>query len=154
MASSPEGGKMLNAPDLFDNHPSLYSHGCGRHPSKPSSARERTDERHLDGQAGQAAKNAGMQRILDNNDEWKRLCIIQTEQLRIHRPSDFPSEFRFEELTERLKTHIGEPTRPEAWGALCGVLIRRKLIEKTGRYEPMKVSRSHGRETKVYRFAA
>lgn len=98
------------------------------------------------------ARDEAFERIESNNEEWMRLAVLQVEQMQRYKPSDFPSEFRAEQLNYRLRHHIGEPTKPKAWGALINKLIRMNFIEKTGRYEPMQAERSHGRETKVYRW--
>jgi len=51
----------------------------------------------------------------------------------------------------RLLTEEGiVPHHHNAWGALTGVALRRKLLRPTGRYRYMRDVNSHGRRTAEY----
>lgn len=46
----------------------------------------------------------------------------------------------------------GITAKPNAWGAAMMQLARRGVIEKTGSYRQMKTTKSHARESAVYRY--
>ena len=49
-----------------------------------------------------------------------------------------------------LENGLAEPRHSGAWGALTGTLARRGMLVPTGKWEPMREKRSHGRLTRTY----
>lgn len=56
-----------------------------------------------------------------------------------------------EDLRLLIAPVIGEPHKPNAWGALINTAIKRKYLFRTGERRHMVTVRSHARMTDVYR---
>lgn len=98
------------------------------------------------------ARDAAIERVESNNQEWLNLAFLNSQNyLRIVRRGQ---EFTGEQLRLWLEPTIGEIPSAGCMGALTLKLIRKHVIEKTGRYAQMVTEKSHGRETKLYRWAS
>lgn len=93
-------------------------------------------------------REQALAKVENNSGDWFRLALIElTEFKHVKR-----QEFTGENIRYWLTPLIGKPHSPNAWGALIMRARRSGLIEPTGRYAPMKSEKSHGRETKIYRW--
>jgi hypothetical protein len=98
------------------------------------------------------ARDVAIAQVEANNHEWLALALLNTQNyLRIVKRDQ---EFTGEQLRLWLEPTIGKMPSAGCMGALTLQLIGKHIIEKTGRYAPMVTEKSHGRETKVYRFCA
>jgi hypothetical protein len=97
-------------------------------------------------EAGIARKDAGMEVVSENNEDFMSAALAALPRFWIGRVEALPEDWR-EWMEERGLV----PTHPNAWGALTAQARRRGLIEKTGERRPMKKLKSNGRQTDVYR---
>jgi len=58
-----------------------------------------------------------------------------------------------EDLRLLIAPIVGEPHKPNAWGALINTAIKREYLFRTGERRHMRTMRSHARMTDVYRSA-
>jgi hypothetical protein len=93
------------------------------------------------------AKDEALAKVAANSGDWMALALLELEAM-IHA---FPATFTGEFIRMKLAPSIGKPHSPNAWGALTGTAIKRKLIEPTGQYTAMLAKKSHGRKTALYR---
>jgi len=93
---------------------------------------------------GRRLKKEGIDLVGQNNHDWMvaALIIVAT-----HAPID--REFMAEEF--RGYPNIGEPGHSNAWGALTNLLIKRKVIEPTGKYAQATGRSNHAHTYKIYR---
>jgi hypothetical protein len=108
----------------------------------------------LDFIASAQARDEGMERVVDNNNDWARLAFIQLEQISHAHGGWANTEHGVmgEDIRCMLTPRIGKPSSPHAWGALTNAAIRKGLIVATGQYRSMKDVRSHARKTAIYVF--
>lgn len=96
----------------------------------------------------QQQKNAALEQVGDHAGEWIGNALIELADLKRSKPHEFTGEsIRF-----WLTPLIGKPHSTGAWGALVRQAIAKKIIEPTGHYGTMLSEKSHGRETRLYRF--
>lgn len=100
-------------------------------------------------QSGQDLKQAGIKRVSGHNKEWMRKATEAFSS--VHWNGNwFEKEFTGETIRFYLSPRIGEPTHPNAWGALISNLVKRGLIKHTGAYVTPKDKSSHARQIKQY----
>ena len=106
----------------------------------------------LDFIASAKARDEGMQRVLDNNQDWFALAMIQLGQFARTRDGYANTEYGItgEDVRVALLPHVGKPQSPHAWGALINKAVRDGILVATGQYRAMKDKRSHARKTAVY----
>lgn len=95
--------------------------------------------------AGETLRDKGIEQVLDNaGEDWR----ISAERLvRSMRGQEATGE----DIREAcIKAGIS-PHHSNSWGGLVAGLVKRGLIQATGRYTAMRDPKSHARETKVYR---
>lgn len=93
-------------------------------------------------------RNSALQQVEDNSGDWFAIALIELRELKHHKNQEFTGE----QLRRWLTPLIGNPHSVNTWGALIMKARREGVIEPTGRYAPMQSEKSHGRETKVYRW--
>lgn len=93
------------------------------------------------------ARDAALQTIEANAEEWINLAMIEVENMRL---SGIFHSFISEDIRLWLSPRIGRPHTPKVWGALTMKLIRAKKIFATGQWVHMNEKRSHGRQTPQY----
>jgi len=106
----------------------------------------------LDFIASAQARDDGMSRVIDNNDEWMRISLLQIEQF-VRSPQGWANVEHGvigEDIRVMVIKHCGHPSTPKAWGGLILKAIHAKLLIPTGRYRSMKAVKSHARKTPIY----
>lgn len=91
---------------------------------------------------GEVRRDAGIERVTDNNRDWMDLALSRLEKL------------EFDEATGedfRMLLELPEPKHSNAWGAFVRTAIARGLVMPTGHWVKMKDPRSHARMTPLYR---
>lgn len=102
-------------------------------------------ERQLTFEDAIANQQAVLAEVEENHKDWVAVAVSLAEGL----PAGELGTG--EDIRERLlNTGLRAPKHPNAWGALFNVLVKRRIIEHTGQYRPMRVKSSHGRKTGVY----
>lgn len=95
----------------------------------------------------EAARDAGQARVLD------RAGLFQTQAVAVIRRRLAGSEVLAEEFRRVCLEEGVHPQHHNAWGALTAVLVRRGVIEETGRLGKSRDPRSHARRQPVWRVA-
>lgn len=95
--------------------------------------------------SGPALRDAGIARVLKNNDSWLNRCIAEAEHY-----AATHSSFTGEDIRFHCQLTAGAPRHHNAWGALINVLIRRGVIHYSGKHRPMRDNVSHARSTPIY----
>lgn len=91
---------------------------------------------------GTAARNEAMQRILDNaKEEWKAAVMQRIIKL----PEGWTG------TGEDIRLLCPPAHHPNAWGAMIGHAVRKKLIKHTGQYCRSKALSSHAAEIRIYK---
>jgi hypothetical protein len=99
---------------------------------------------------GQSLRDAGAQQALFNaGEDWHSAA----EKIVLAYLKDIGYKGAlFEELRLRAERNgFPGPPSPNAWGAVCLHLSKRKLIEKTGEYRSSRALKSHARAQPVWR---
>lgn len=95
--------------------------------------------------SGAALRDEGIARVLDNVDNtWRD----GAKQLVLDLPLGWTG--MWEDITKMIKTQIGLPHHPNAFGGISSWANKRKLIIKIGS-DNMRLPRSHARATPVYK---
>lgn len=55
-----------------------------------------------------------------------------------------------EQIRLLCERHSVTPHHHNAWGAAISTLVKRRVLDFTGRFEPMQTKKSHARRTPVY----
>lgn len=99
---------------------------------------------YADSRKGETLRDEGIARVSGRNTAWldNALALIASEVA----PG---TELMGEDL--RAIPGIGEPTHPNAFGALVRTAIRRGLIEPTGQFRKAKRETIHAHRLAVYR---
>lgn len=92
----------------------------------------------------QARRDEGIAKVLDSNGTWADTAYCAAIQL----PK---GEYTGEDIRLAITETAGEPSHPNAWGALVNRLVKSEVITATGEYRSMKTAKSHARKTPVYR---
>ena len=101
---------------------------------------------------GAELRDAGMERVISheaNYDDFLRKVVLVIEQ-------DFRGmEVTFGEITARCKERGIHPRHPNAWGATCNSVIKRRpgLLTPTGRFVKSRNKKNHAHPYPVYRVA-
>lgn len=90
-----------------------------------------------------AARDEGMQRVMENAGTWQRQAKLAMRRLR------WRGEWTGEAIRHAIMRHVGEPHDPHVWGSLINWALRQELIAKYGRAK-MQDHKSHARETPTY----
>lgn len=93
----------------------------------------------------EAARDAGQGRVLDRAGLF-HLQAVEVIRRRLAGSEVLAEEFRRVCLEEGVSPH-----HHNAWGALTAVLVRRGVIEETGRLGKSRDPRSHARRQPVWR---
>lgn len=93
---------------------------------------------------GRAARDEGIESVASHNPEWIDLAIIELQRL--------PRGWRGlpEDWRPLVELVAGEPTKPNAWGALTRLAVVRGLMRATGQRRQMRRVKSHARKTDEY----
>ena len=104
-------------------------------------------------QTGTQLRDKGMAQVSEHNENWMTKAIeAATEWVRIFGHIAPNDDFTGEDIRMMLITiKVGEPSHPNAYGALINTLLKRKIIVPTGEYRAMKDNTSHARKTPVYK---
>ena len=94
------------------------------------------------GRQGVVDRDEALERVRRDEFQEKALAVIESLI-----PGD---EVTGEDIRLTCEARGIEPHHHNAWGALVMYAVRKGYLSHTGRYEPMKVSRSHARRTPVY----
>lgn len=90
---------------------------------------------------GIALKDAGVKKVLSNNDAWADAAFEVVKALPVG----------WTGTGEDIRNKVGAlPSHPNAWGGLINRALKADLIFPTGEYTAMKNKNSHGRRTPVY----
>jgi hypothetical protein len=99
------------------------------------------------------ARDRGQSRVSIKNPDWTVAAVTQARWLRaVALGKGDLGDFLGEDLRLVIGAEIGQPTHPNAWGALIMRLAKEGLIEKTGAYRQMRSKGSHARATPAYRW--
>ena len=98
--------------------------------------------------ASQTARDAGLARVLDRAGLF-HVQAVEVIRRRLGGAEVLAEEFRRACLAEGVAPH-----HHNAWGALTAVLVRRGVIEDTGRLGKSQDPRSHARRQPVWRVKA
>jgi hypothetical protein len=93
---------------------------------------------------GRAARDEGMERVLENTGAWKRRARL------VYHSLDWDEPLTSEDINFAIIKRIGEPHKPHAWGALTRWAIDNGLIKKVGLGQ-MRNVRSHAHNTPTYK---
>lgn len=93
---------------------------------------------------GRRLRDAGFARIIANNRQWFRLAFIIIDKL----PKGWKG--RAEEFRPLIVAAGGEPTKPNAYGRLTDMAIKRGLLRRLGTRSAMRRPSSHARSTDEY----
>lgn len=104
----------------------------------------------FDAAAARAARDKGIDRVLRHWSGWQAKAYEAIDGIRQRKEL---VEFTGEDIREKLLAIGIGPAAPQAWGAFIGNLKRDKIIIQTGDLRPMKATKSHARQTFVYRFS-
>jgi hypothetical protein len=85
----------------------------------------------------------GMFVVAENSGRWFDKALEQVAKLR-------GWEGTGEDLRIALVPIIGEPHKPNAWGALINSAIKSGYLTRTGERRKMRTRKSHARTTDVY----
>ena len=102
--------------------------------------------------SGAKLRDAGIERVIShesNYDDFLRKVVLVIEQ-------DFRGmEVTFGEITARCRDRGINPHHPNAWGATCNSVIKRRpgLLTPTGRFVKSKNKNSHALPYPLYRVA-
>ena len=92
-----------------------------------------------------AHRNEVLEAVSDSNTGWLKLALDAMRGV----PDG--TELTGEKLRlTLLENGLAAPPHVNAWGALTGTLARRGMLVPTGKWEPMREKRSHGRLTRTY----
>lgn len=101
------------------------------------------DERDL--RKARAARDAGINRVLGNNELWRMEALAEMQKL-YRGWTGTAEDIRF-----GIAPKIGVPTHPNAWGGLMNAAIRRGWFTPTGNWISPRDVKSHSRPTREYR---
>ncbi len=96
--------------------------------------------------SGELLRDEALEKVASHNESWMECCICSVENHDLWDGGNFTGE----EIRFLCYAQVGNPTHPNAWGALVNTLVRRKIIRPTGEYRAMKDDSSHARKTPVY----
>ncbi len=97
--------------------------------------------------SGELLRDEGIDQVLKHNEGWMSACIKSAE---FWVWSGGGEPFTGEDLRFYLSKTVGCPAHVNGWGALVNALLKKKIIQATGEYRPMKDETSHARKTPVY----
>jgi len=105
---------------------------------------------------GKALRDKGLAQVSEHNENWMTKAIeAAREWVGIFGHIAPNDDFTGEDIRMMLITiKLGEPSHPNAYGALINTLLKRKIIVHTGEYRKMKDRSSHARSTPVYKASA
>ena len=97
--------------------------------------------------AAEKARDAGMIIVAANSGSWFDAALASVAKL----PVGWTG--LGEDIRDFIqRSEVGPPpTKPNVWGSLIREAKRRKLIERTGVWRPMRADGSHARETPEYK---
>lgn len=97
----------------------------------------------LDGDAAQAAKQEGMDRVERNADpDWKRRAYEIVLKVAEQKPEFTPDDI--------WEAGLEKPAEARALGPVMATAARRRLIKKTDRVAPTRQEKSHGTDVAVW----
>lgn len=97
--------------------------------------------------SGKDGRDEGIKKVAKNNSEWLTAGLTAIMEMKRGRWRGTGEELRL-----LLAPKIGEPTHPNAWGALVMHARRHEppLLHPTGIFRQMQLKRSHARITREY----
>lgn len=90
------------------------------------------------------ARDIALEVVAANSGKWFPRAFEQVTKLK-----DW--EGTGEDLRLLISPIVGEPHKPNAWGALINTSIKRECLFRTGERRHMRTVKSHARTTDVYR---
>lgn len=97
---------------------------------------------------GARRRDEGIDTVLSNNEAWAE----QAASMLPGALAQVPLFFTGEDLRVVLReAGLPEPRHPNAWGGLINTAVRKGWMTPTGTHRPMRLPRSHARQTPVYR---
>ena len=97
---------------------------------------------------GARRRDAGIETVLSNNAGWASQAVAMLPGALAQVPPHFVGEDLRAVL---LEAGLPEPRHPNAWGGLINTAVRKGWMMPTGAHRPMRLPRSHARQTPVYR---
>jgi hypothetical protein len=111
-------------------------------------------ERVLDINQGKAERDAGIDLVTENNDDWFDRAMGLLIKWRAVRDAHGLGEqtFLLEEFRAYALFEIERPRSPNAWGAFGMQARRARLIEGTGQFVRSAATRNHAHKYELLRF--
>lgn len=100
--------------------------------------------------SGEKLRDQGIKQVTSNNENWMDKALDAASSFVLFSRGHV-SDLTGEDIRFNLRSVIGEPKHPNAWGALINTLVKRKIIAPTGEYRQPKDKSSHARAIQVYR---
>ena len=95
---------------------------------------------------GEELRDVGIAVVSANNDSWMIEAQLEARRFVMTQHGSFIGE----DIRFHVRSKIGEPKHPNAWGALGKRLLDNRVIQPTGGHRAMKDRTSHARQTPIY----
>jgi hypothetical protein len=96
-----------------------------------------------------AQRDVGIARVTDTNSKWMDSALSMLPAMRRTHDDVTGEDIRVWLIANGLTP----PTKPNAWGALTRMAMKRGIICDTGRVRHMRETASHARRTPIWRLA-
>jgi hypothetical protein len=100
-------------------------------------------------EAALAARDAAFRQLMKNGGTWHEIMI---KVFKKHFPPGWVGTGEDIRIWA-VNYGLPEPHIEKCWGSLTGALVKSGYLIALGRTQPMKLAKSHGRKTPVYRRA-